>query len=123
MSRSKTLSAPKQYEGNSTSRVFLDELQFQSLSSVIKMPLRGQGGAEVIKPGLWSNGRRSFGQMSPPSHCFRLLAEFTSQAYDPDCLLSRVKHGGVQSWYGQPYRGILLDQSLPCKVTSLPMTM
>lgn len=29
---------------------------------------------------------------------------------------------GVQSWYGQPYSGVLPDASSSCKVTSLPMT-
>jgi hypothetical protein len=91
----------------------------------LQMPLRGECGAEVIKPGLWSNGRRSFGRMSPPSHCFQLLAEFTSGERHPKLTIQIVccqewNMTGVRSWYGQPYRGILSDPSLPCKVTSLP---
>lgn len=44
------------------------------------------------------------------SHCFQLLPDFASGdavlTDNSDCLLRRVKHAGVRSWFGQPFHDI-----------------
>lgn len=76
-----------------------DELQFKKFSLMSKIPAVGISRFQVINSGLQKSGKTV---ICPDESCFNLFSIFSrvnvcqmsSKAYNTDCVLLRVKHGG-----------------------------